>query len=45
MLSMHASYTGSAVMEEEGGRGGGATGFLIVAKQAVEYPQVLASQQ
>ena len=39
----HASSTGPAVMEGGGG-GGGVTGFLFsIAKQAVEFPQVLAS--
>ena len=34
----HASSMGPAVMEE-----GGATGFCLVVRQAVEFPQVLAS--
>ena len=41
----HASSTDPAVMEEGGGGGGGAAGLAscLVAKQAVEFPQVLAS--
>ena len=50
MLSMLRSSTGPAVMEERrrGGGGGGGGGeeqqaSCSVAKQAVEFPQVLAS--
>ena len=44
----HASSKGPTlklhVMEDGGGGGGGATGLAcLVAKQAVEFPQVLAS--
>ena len=38
----HASPMGPAVMEEGGG-GGGKQASCLVAKQAVEFPQVLAS--
>ena len=39
----HASSMGPAVMEEEGGAGGGGgeQASCLVAKQAVEFPQVL----
>ena len=43
----HASSTGPAVMEEgneEGEGGGGGSNRLPVAKQAVEFSQVLASK-
>ena len=47
MLSVeHASSTGPGVMEEGGGRRGGGgdqQASWLVAKQAVEFPQVLAS--
>ena len=39
----HASSTGPAVMEEGGGGGGGGGGKQashLVAKQAVEFPQI-----
>ena len=43
----HASSTGPAAMEEGRREGGGGVGeqqaFCSVAKQAVEFPQVLAS--
>ena len=40
----HASSTSPAVMEEGGGGGGGEQwASCLVAKQAVEFPQVLAS--
>ena len=44
MLSMLPLCMGPAVMEEGiEEEGGGATGSCLVAKQAVEFPQVLAS--
>ena len=54
MLIEHVPSTGAAVMEEEEkeggafvfllyGRGGGQQASSLVAKQAVEFPQVLAS--
>ena len=39
----HASSTGPAVMEGGGGGGGEQQASCLVAKQAVEFPQVLAS--
>ena len=43
----HASSTGPAAMEEErreeGGGGSNMQASCLVAKQAVEFPQVLAS--
>ena len=36
----HASFTGPAVMGGGGGGGGEQQAFCLVAKQAVEFPQV-----
>ena len=39
----HAFSKGPAVMEGGGGGGGGQQASCLVAKQAMEFPQVLAS--
>ena len=42
-ITEHASSTGPAEIEEGGGGGGKQQASCLVAKQAVEFPQVLDS--